>query len=220
MQLTVTSFLTLDGVMQGPGGPDEDRTGGFAYGGWGVQHFDDQVGAQIDAWFDKAAAFVLGRTTYDLFAGYWPTVTDQGDGVAVKLNSLPKHVASRTSEELEWQGSTVLEGDAVQAIRDLKAQPGDGELQVHGSAGLVQDLFRAGLVDELRVITFPVTVGSGKRLFEAGTPALAWELVAIAGTASGATLATYRPSGPITLGEFVVEDGKEGVVEVAAPPVG
>ncbi len=219
MELTVTTFLTMDGVMQGPGGPDEDRSGGFEYGGWGVKYFDDEVGAQIDAWFRRADEFVLGRSTYEMMHAYWPTVTDPDDQVGAKLNTLPKHVATRTLTDLEWSNASVIEGDAVETIRALKERPG-GELQVHGSAALVQDLFRAGLVDELRVITFPVTVGSGKRLFEPGTPATSFELVSVSGTPSGTTIATYRPTGPIALGEFVVEDGREGAVDVPSPAAG
>ncbi len=219
MELTVTTFVTLDGVMQGPGGPDEDRTGGFAYGGWVVPHFDEQVGAHIDAWFRRADEFLLGRSTYRMMYEYWSTVTDPDDIVAAKLNGLPKHVATRTLTELEWGNATVIQGDVVEAVRALKDRPG-GELQVHGSAGLIQDLLRAGLVDELRVVTFPVTVGSGKRLFEEGVPATTFELTSVTGTPSGVTVATYRPIGPITLGEYVVQDGREAAVEVATPPAG
>ena len=156
MKLTVTTFQTLDGVMQAPGGREEDPSGGFEHGGWLVPHDDPEFGAFMDETFAPAEAFLLGRFTYETFAAYWPHVDAPGDTVATKLNTLPKHVATRTlrEEDLGWEGATLLGDDVPARVAELKAKPG-GELQVHGSAGLIQTLLRHELVDELRVLTFP-----------------------------------------------------------------
>src|SRR3712207_877477 len=164
MKLTVTTFQTLDGVMQAPGGPEEDPSGGFEHGGWLVPHADAEMGAFMDETFRPAEAFLLGRFTYETFAAHWPKVDAADDPVATKLNALPKYVASRTlrDEDLTWQGSSLLGGDVPAAVAELKARPG-GELQVHGSAGLVQTLLHHELVDELRVLTFPVVLGADRK---------------------------------------------------------
>jgi len=210
MDLTVTTFVTMDGVMQAPGGPQEDPRGGFTHGGWLVPHFDQDAGAQIAAWFERAEEFLLGRYTYDTFHGYWPQVTDPSDPIATKLNALPKHVVSTGDPDLSWTGARRVEGNVVEAVRALQARPGrDGELQVHGSAGLVQILLAAQLVDELRLIVFPVVIGSGKRLFGDGAVPGTWGLVSSSATSAGAIIATYRPAGPLTGGEFGIEDGAE-----------
>ncbi|TFV48898.1 dihydrofolate reductase family protein [Blastococcus sp. TF02A_35] len=201
--LVVTTFLTLDGVMQAPGGPEEDTTGGFRWGGWLVPHFDEELGAQMDAWFATAQDFLLGRTTYEIFAAHWPKVPTEGDAIATALNTLPKHVASRTLTSLGWDTARLLEGDVPGAVRALTAADG-GELQVHGSAGLVQTLLREDLVDELRVVVFPVVVGEGKRLFGDGAVPRTWRLTASRTTPAGALVATYRRGGALTTGDFTL----------------
>jgi dihydrofolate reductase len=210
MRLTVHTFLSLDGVMQGPGAPDEDTSGGFDLGGWLVPYVDDGFGDIVAGWFDKVDAFLLGRTTYDLFHGFWPQVTDPDDIVATKLRERPKYVASNTLEDPEWAGTTVLSGDAVAAVRELKEQPG-GELQVHGSCGLAGDLHRAGLVDEFRLVVFPVTLGRGKRLFSDGMPASGYAVVETRTTENGLTYLALTPTPYRGGGEFTVVDGKEQV---------
>ena len=173
--LVVTEFTTLDGVVQAPGGPDEDTTGGFAHGGWLVPFFEDTLGAQMDAWFAGVEDFLLGRGTYEIFAAAWPQTPTEGDPVAEALNTRTKHVASRTLTSLDWSGARLVEGDVVAAVRELREQDG-GELQVHGSPGLVQTLLRADLVDELRLVVAPVVLGEGKRLFGAGAVPGSWRL--------------------------------------------
>jgi dihydrofolate reductase len=198
MRLTVTTFLTIDGVMQGPGGPEEDRDGGFGLGGWLVPYVDDDFGRFIDGIFGEVDAFLLGRRTYQIFAGYWPAAGDS-DPVARALNGLPKHVASRTSPELTWQGSALLEGDLAGAVQQLKDQPGK-ELQVHGSANLVQTLAAHDLVDTYRLLVAPVVLGAGKRLFEGGAAPRAFTLADHSVTGSGLQLLTYERAGAVETG--------------------
>jgi dihydrofolate reductase len=194
MKLTVTMFMTLDGISQAPGGAEEDRDGGFEYGGWFIPHADGDFGQAITARFDHADAFLLGRRTYEIFASHWPKVTDSDDPVAGPLNSLPKYVPTHTLEESIWDGTTLLKDDAPAAIRELKEQPGR-ELQVHGSINLVQTLIREGLVDEYFIAVAPVVLGTGKRLFGDGTVPTGLELTDSKTTDTGLMLQTYRPAG-------------------------
>ena len=198
--LVVTTFVTLDGVMQAPGGPEEDTSGGFSRGGWLVPFFDEDMGAQMDAWFASAEDFLLGRGTYEIFAAHWPQAPTEDDAVAAALNTKTKHVASRTlSGPLGWATAQVIEGDVPAAVRALRAADG-GELQVHGSAGLVQTLLREDLVDVLRVIVFPVSVGEGKRLFGEGASPRTWQLTSSKASSTGALMCEYRRVGDLQTG--------------------
>lgn len=198
-KLTITTFLTLDGIMQGPGGPDEDRSGGFERGGWFVPFVDEDFGTFVSGIFDRAGAFLLGRGTWQIFAGWWPKQTDPKDPVASKLNGLTKHVATRTLEKVDWAGSRIVR-DVAREVPRLKEETA-GELQVHGSPGLAQTLLEAGLVDELNLAFCPVTLGGpGKRLFGKGTAPAAFELVTARPTRAGLVLATYRRKGAPTYG--------------------
>jgi len=210
MKLTLNIFLSLDGVMQGPGGPDEDRTGGFDRGGWVVPFADAEFGAVVGAWFDKTDEILLGRTTYDMMEAFWSKVTDPDDVVAAKLNTRPKHIVSTTLRDPSWQNSTVIAGDVVAAVEQLKAKPG-GELQVHGSCGLAHTLHNAGLVDEYRLVIFPVVVGGGKRLFPDGSIPGSLTLTDSTITSSGAVALTLQPAGVLGVGDIEVVDGKEVV---------
>jgi dihydrofolate reductase len=192
-RLVVTTFVTLDGVMQAPGGPDEDRSSGFEHGGWVVPHFDDETGAFIDEVFERAGSFLLGRKTYDIFTGHWPHVTDEDDIVATKLNSLPKYVASRSLEQADWQNSTVIR-DVPSEVRSLKEQPG-GELQVHGSGDLIQTLIEHELVDAYNVLTFPVVLGTGQRLFAEGALPAGLRLAGSRTTGTGVVISSYEHAG-------------------------
>ena len=202
--LTVTTFLTIDGVAQAPGGPQEDPSGGFSHGGWLVPFADEAMGEQMDAWFAPAEDFLLGRATYEIFAGHWPHVDATGDPVAQALQTKTKHVASRTLTSLEWSTARLLGDDVPAAVRELKAADG-GELQVHGSIGLVQTLLAEDLVDELRTIVFPVVLGTGKRLFEGGAAPRTWELVSSVTTSTGAVMTAHRRAGEVTTGAFGLE---------------
>ncbi len=198
MKLTVTSFVSLDGVMQAPGGPHEDESGGFTQGGWVVPFVDDEFGAFITGVFARPAAFLLGRGTYQIFASWWPKVTDPADPVAAALNRLPKYVASRTLARADW-GPATLVRDVVPAVERLRRE-GEGELQVHGSPGLLQTLLRQGLVDELNLLEFPVVLGGGKRLFGEGAVPRAFQTVAARTSSKGVVLRTLRPDGAPVLG--------------------
>ena len=195
MRLTLHTFLTLDGVMQAPGGPDEDTDGRFEHGGWSFPYGDEDFGVAVSGWFDQADAFLLGRKTYQIFAGYWPQVTDPADPIASKLNTLPKYVASTTLDAADWRDSSLLGGDVAAEVAKLKERPGR-ELQVHGSGQLAQTLIEHDLVDEYRLLYFPVHLGSGKKLFRDGARAAALRLLSATTTGTGVIIAAYQPAGP------------------------
>ena len=201
MRLTLHTFLTLDGVMQAPGGPEEDPSSGFTHGGWAFPFDDEDFGAAIAGWFDGAGAFLLGRHTYEIFSGYWPKITDPANPVAAKLNALPKYVASATLTSADWAGTTVLRGDVLTEVAKLKEQPG-GELQVHGSGALAHALIDADLIDEYRLLFFPVHLGSGKKLFRDGAKAASLRLLTSSVTSTGVVIATYEPAGPVQYGSY------------------
>jgi dihydrofolate reductase len=194
MQLTVTTFLSVDGVYQGPGGPEEDRSGGFDRGGWLVPHFDDATGEFMTEVFKGVDAFLIGRRTYEIFAASWPNVTDPNDPIANSLNTLPKYVASSTLEDPQWSNTTVLKGDLASAVQELKDRDGR-ELQVHGSGRLVQFLLANDLVDRLNLLVFPVIVGAGRRLFPESGIATGLALDESQTTPTGVAISVYRPSG-------------------------
>lgn len=202
-ELTLTTFLTLDGVMQAPGGPGEDESGGFAHGGWLVPHADAVMGETMVGIFAKADAFLLGRTTYDIFAGHWPRVTDAADPIAGALNSLPKHVASLTRGRFDWNRSQHV-GDVVAEVPALKARYAR-ELQVHGSWGLCQTLIQHDLVDEYRLLVFPVVLGTGKRLFGSGAVPSTLSLVSSRTTGTGSLVNVYRRAGALRTGSFALD---------------
>jgi dihydrofolate reductase len=208
MELTVHEFLTIDGVMQGPGGADEDPSDGFTRGGWLVPFTDEDFGAIVTGWFGRAEAILLGRTTYSMMHPYWSQVTDPDNLVAAKLNGLPKHVASSTLRDPAWHNTTVLSGDVIDQVKQLKQQPG-GELQVHGSWGLARSLHQVGLIDEYRLLVAPVTVGAGKRLFTEDAPAQGYTLVDSRTTSRGAVYSALRPA-PFEVGRIgEVVEGRE-----------
>jgi dihydrofolate reductase len=198
-RLVVTTFLTLDGVMQAPGGPDEDRDGGFEQGGWSVNFWDDRMAESMGRWMSVPFDLVLGRRTYDIFASYWPNASEEAG--AKPLNDATKYVASRGRPALSWERSVLVEGDAAQGIAELKK--GDGpELQVHGSGNLVQSLIRHDLVDEYRLWVFPVMIGSGKRLFGDGTIPATLRLLDTTVSTTGVVIGTYEPAGELVTGSF------------------
>jgi dihydrofolate reductase len=210
MKLTVHTFLTLDGVMQGPGGADEDRSGGFGRGGWLVPLADADMGEIVESWFARTEAILLGRSTYETMRAYWSQVTDPANGAAAKLNYGRKYVASNTLTDADWGDTTVLSGDVIAAVADLKKRGGQGELQVHGSARLAQSLHTAGLIDEYRLLVFPVTVGAGKRLFTDDAPARGYTLLESRTTSTGAQYQAVAPKA-FQAGGFTVQAGQEAV---------
>jgi dihydrofolate reductase len=202
-KLTLTSFVTLDGVMQAPGSPREDRSGAFLHGGWVMPLADAEFGAFMVEVFSRAGAFLLGRSTYEIFASHWPKVTDPADPIAGPLNRLPKYVASRTLDRVSWNGSKLVRDVRAEVAR-LKREEGR-ELQVHGSGNLAQTLFEYELVDELHLLQFPVILGTGKRLFASGAIPTAFELVATKATGRGVLMSTYRPKGRPSYGSAELE---------------
>ena len=195
MKLTTTTFVSVDGVMQGIGGPDEDRSGGFERGGWTTLLWDQEAGAYLNEIYHRADAFLFGRRTYEIFAGSWGAVDDPGiNPIAEALNTRPKYVASTTLTDPRWADTTVLDGELATAVGELKAKPG-GELEVHGSGALIRWLLDNDLVDEFNLFLFPVVVGQGTRLFPDTGPDLALELVESQATPSGVTIQVYRPTG-------------------------
>jgi dihydrofolate reductase len=201
-KLIVSTFLTLDGVMQAPGGPGEDDSGGFAYGGWSVNYWDEQMGQVMDEATSKPFAMVLGRETYDIMAAYWPHAPEE-TGAKV-FNDATKYVASRSRPRLEWSNSVLIEGDAAEGVAALKQEDGP-ELQVHGSGSLIQTLLGHNLVDQYRLWVFPLVLGSGKRLFAGGTIPSGLKLVDHKVSTTGVVIGTYEPAGEIVTGSFALD---------------
>jgi dihydrofolate reductase len=198
-KLIVSTFLTLDGVIQAPGGPGEDDSGGFGYGGWSVNYWDDLMGDVMGEAFGVAFDLLLGRKTYDIFAAYWPNAPEEAG--SKPLNDATKYVASRSHPTLSWDRSVLIEGDAAVGVAALKKEDGP-ELQVHGSGNLIQTLMRHGLVDEYRLWVFPLVIGSGKRLFSDGTIPAGLRLVDNKVSTTGVVIGTYEPAGEIVTGSF------------------
>jgi dihydrofolate reductase len=202
-QIIAAAFISLDGVMQAPGGPDEDPTGGFAHGGWVWPYADDATAKGTAENFERPFDLLLGRKTYEIFAAHWPfAVTDPGGAAIANLfNSATKYVASRTPRDLAWTNSRWLGADAVAAVAGLKQGEGP-DLLTQGSGDFLQSLLAADLVDELRLLTFPILLGGGKRLFGAGARPAAFTLTRAATSSTGVTIATYRRAGPLRTGSF------------------
>ena len=204
--LTIAAFLTLDGVMQAPGGPGEDRDHGFEHGGWSFPYASEDMREVISEAFGRADCFLIGRRTYEIFAASWPNFPDKDDPVASRLNTLPKYVVSTTLASTDWQPTTIIRGDVAAEVAKLKDRH-EGEIQVHGSAALAQTLHACGLVDEYRLFIEPVVLGTGKRLFESGSTPTALQLIDNQAMDKGSVLAIYRPVGNPTYGEFQMEAG-------------
>ncbi|MFD7281946.1 dihydrofolate reductase family protein [Streptomyces sp. NPDC059862] len=200
-KLVLTSFVTLDGVYQAPGGPQEDTRDGFEQGGWTVPYADDDFGRFVNEVFERVGAFLLGRRTYDIFAAYWPKVTDPDDPIASPLNALPKYVASSTLTDPDWAGTTVIRGDLAKEVTALKERT-DGELQVHGSGALARSLLALGLIDTVHLLTFPVVLGAGRRLFAEGTVPTAFRHTGGRITAAGVSIQTYDLAGRPEYGSY------------------
>ncbi|WP_225095788.1 dihydrofolate reductase family protein [Streptomyces sp. CoH27] len=200
-KLVSTLFVTLDGVYQAPGGPQEDTRGGFTHGGWSFTYGDEDFGRFVTEVFDRAGAFLLGRRTYDIFAAYWPKVTDPANPIASRLNALPKYVVSSTLQAPEWSGTTVLAGDLAKEVQALKERT-DGELQVHGSGALVRSLIDLRLLDTLHLLTFPVVLGTGHRLFPDGTVPTRFRHTGGRVTRSGISIQSYDLAGDPEYGSY------------------
>jgi len=201
-KLIVSTFMTLDGVMQSPGGPGEDDSGAFAHGGWSVNYWDQVMGEEMGELTSRPLALLLGRRTYDIMAAHWPHASEE-DGATV-FNEAIKYVASRGRPTLEWKNSVLIEGDAAEGVAALKQQDGP-ELQVHGSANLIQTLLRHDLIDLFRLWVFPVVIGSGKRLFDDGAIPSGLKLVDSKTSTTGVVMGTYEPAGQIVPGSFALE---------------
>jgi dihydrofolate reductase len=206
-KLAVNTFMSLDGVMQAPGGPDEDPTGGFTLGGWGVNYFDDEMMERIAD--SGPYELLLGRGTYEIFAAHWPY--DEGP-IADQLNGTRKYVASTTLDQVDWNNSTLVTGDVADYVAAVKREDGP-EIQVHGSPGLIQTLLKHDLIDEFRLWIFPVVVGTGKRFFGAGTIPAGLRLVDSKVTKTGVTLNTYERAGDIEPGLMDFDEPTEAELE-------
>ena len=212
-KLVVSAFVSLDGIMQAPGGPNEDREGGFRHGGWSVPYADEDMGRIMVEQFAGMESLLLGRRTYEIFAAHWPHITDKNDPVATKLNAMPKYVASRTLDRVEWNNSHLLRGNIADAVAGLKQRSG-GEINVQGSSNLIKTLQRQDLVDAYRLLIDPVVLGTGKRLFAEGTAPAAMKLISAQPTGAGAVFCTYERVGKPSYGSFELEDYPEKVREM------
>jgi dihydrofolate reductase len=206
-KLIVLSFITLDGVMQAPGGPEEDPTGGFKYGGWTAGYWDDFLGGVMDEQMAKPFDLLLGRKTYEIFAAYWPYAKSD-DPFAARLNSAKKYVVSTTLKKLDWNNSTLIKDSIVPEIKKLKQQDGP-ELQVHGSSNLIQTLLKHDLIDGFRLKIFPITLGPGKRLFADGTIPAGFRLIDSRTSTTGVIVASYERAGDVKTGSFALETPTE-----------
>ena len=211
MRLTLVQFVSLDGVSQGPGSPEEDTSDGFTRGGWFVPHMDPEFIDLAATWLERADALLLGRRTYEAFAQAWPVITDERDPFTVAMNGLHKYVASRTLTKPTWGPSTLIGGDLVAEVAGLKAAPGR-ELQVHGSARLAQALFVAGLIDEMRLVIAPTIVGQGRRLLPAAGPATGLRMTGHTTTHGGLAILTFETSGAAPFAAY------EGVRSIQPAP--
>jgi dihydrofolate reductase len=199
-QIITTTFVTLDGVMQAPGGPLEDTSGGFTQGGWSANYWDELMGKIMTSFMELPFELLLGKRTYEIFAAFWPN-TDQDQSVAKPFNATKKYVVSHSPAELTWQNSVVVTGNVEKDIKKLKAMDAP-DLWVHGSGNLIQTLLKNDLIDRMHVWTFPVTVGGGKRLFAEGTLPVGFKLVESQSSTTGVTIATYEPEGPLQTGSL------------------
>jgi dihydrofolate reductase len=201
-KLTVNTFVTLDGVMQAPGGPDEDRSSGFTLGGWSFHYWDDTMNEIMGAYMGKPFDLLLGRKTYEIFAAYWPNAGESP--AAAPLNNATKYVASRTLERVDWQNSQLLGADVPADVARLKRAAGP-EIQVHGSGDLIQTLLEHDLIDEFQIWTFPLVVGPGKRLFAEGTMPAALRVVESTTSSTGVIITRYERAGEIRTGSFALD---------------
>ena len=211
-RLIVSTFASLDGVMQAPGGPKEDPTGGFTFGGWTFPHFDAALGGAMGEIFGRPFDLLLGRKTYEIFAAHWPHVTDPNDPIAGLFNKVTKYVASRSKPKLSWQNSAWLGEDTVAALKQLNGEDGP-DLLVQGSGDLIQTLLKNSLVDEFSVLIFPVVLGKGKRLFGDGTTPAGLKLVKSRSFPTGVIVATYAPDGAVRTGSFQLAEPTEAEME-------
>jgi dihydrofolate reductase len=205
-KLVVNTYVTLDGVMQAPGGPEEDPTGNFKYGGWSFNYWDDMMGKVMSEFMEKPFELLLGRRTYEIFATHWPYI--KNDPTADKFNATKKYVVSKTITKLNWKNSYLIKNNIATEINELKKQDGP-ELQVHGSSNLIKTLINENLVDLINIWTFPLTVGKGEQLFGDGTNAINLKLIDIKSSSTGVIISTYQPAGELKLGSFALENETE-----------
>ena len=211
-KIIVATFTSLDGVMQAPGGPQEDPTSGFTLGGWSAPYFDEALGASLGEIFSRPFDLLLGRKTYDIFAAHWPYVTDPNDPIAGVFNEVIKYVASRSNPKLNWQNSQLLGNDIIESLKKLKGEDGP-DLLVQGSSELLQTLWKTSLVDEFNVLIFPVVLGKGKRLFGAGAIPIGLKLVKWQSYPTGVIVANYEPAGEVKTGNFQLAEPSEAELE-------
>jgi dihydrofolate reductase len=211
-RIIVAAFTSLDGVMQAPGGPTEDPTGGFTLGGWTAPHFDEALGSAMGQIFGRPFDLLLGRKTYDIFAAHWPYVADPNDPIAGIFNQITKYVASRSRPKLTWRNSQLLGEDVVASLKQLKSEDGV-DLLVQGSSNFVQTLWKNGLVDEFSVLTFPLVLGKGKRLFGDGAVPTGLKLIKAQSYPNGVIVANFAPDGAVKTGSFQLAEPSEAELE-------